>query len=631
MLQIKRFLHARCAHSKKELFMSRSWVIRGLFGCLLGFAANRASFGQTAPTTDVLAPRPDIGAVGLVDVPTLRNDISLPDVQFLFDQVLDPQRVSVIETIGKTSVNDLRLTAGARSVILNHLVAMQQVELAIRFLQANRSEILSGNNAPFNRVFGNIGTEREIAVISPSPLGGNATIMQPAAANNQGTSLITITFQQQGGGNNQQGQVINSVTGGVRAGDFVYIAPAVDFLDADNPVDISTLGGVVAKVFAVLSTSSGGGGGATNQPRILLDPNTPPIPRTAFGGQAGNQLQVYRVLRFEKRVDSTRYEQVLATFESIRSVLGGLDPALPSLGQIPATLQYNRAFTDIGTVWQPGVAPFAPLNQTISSFMNTGVIGLNSTRGADRLVRQSGFSTSDSHSHLDRQEDRANNLTTDRLRRATTPLLWTEDNDLPLTFDTRLTVNGATNDDRPFFRDRQTIFGEPDNVYTQYLGRAFFEETINHAGGFFDDFSNAIDDTLQMAQRRQRSPAGGTVQTQAVSTAGGVVQQDVLELANVPESGTATVTNTEFRRWQMIIESFAEFSSDLTQFDVAAVGIASIFGGAAPGDLAAKDAGNYARFAGLLGSAAVNAIDVNRIEPFGKRVDGGFNPVVPRD
>lgn len=81
----------------------------------------------------------------------------------------------------------------------------------------------------------------------------------------------------------------------------------------------------------------------------------------------------------------------------------------------------------------------------------------------------------------------------------------------------------------------------------------------------------------------------------------------------------------------MILEAFGEYSTDLTLNDNAAVGlvgISSLFGGFAPGDLSAKDSGNYARFAGLLGGGTFSGINVQRIEPFGKRGAAGFNPVV---
>ncbi|MFP6764056.1 MAG: hypothetical protein VB858_10565, partial [Planctomycetaceae bacterium] len=81
-------------------------------------------------------------------------------------------------------------------------------------------------------------------------------------------------------------------------------------------------------------------------------------------------------------------------------------------------------------------------------------------------------------------------------------------------------------------------------------------------------------------------------------------------------------------RWQMIIKSYAEFSTDQTLFNNAAVGISRMFGGFAPGDFSAKDAGNYGRFAAMIGGNSLNGISANRIEPFGKRGKSGFNPVV---
>lgn len=599
-----------------------------LFSFIAGLAvlaAQQVCSAQTTPPPDVLNPRADVGDPTRTDVPTLRTDITLPQVQFIFDQLLDPNRVSLIESVTNTSLNDPRLTPGARSVILNHLAAMQQVELAIRFLQANRSDILAGNSAPFNQVFGNIGTLREVAIINPNPVGTNATLARLAAGAT--TGYITLTFQAAGQGTT--GSVVSNVSGNLKAGDFIYIAPQANLSDPTAPVDVSALGGVVARVFAVL-TNTGTGGGNT-QPRILLDPNTPPIPTTAFGGR-NNMLQVYKVNRFEERTDSTRYEQVLATFQNIRTALAGLDPDLALLGLPSSQISYNRAFTDINTVWTPGVASFTRLDGVINDFANTRVTGLTSTLGADRLVRQAGFSTSDSYYHHDRAEDRGNNILTDRLGQQTTPLLWTEDNTLPLVFNTRSPVSGATDEDRAFFRDRQTIFSEPDNVFIQYLGRAFFEETIQHAGGFFDELSFGIDAGSQLQLiRDRRDPAGGAFVTTLVATPAGNVRIREQELADVPESGDPVVSDTTLRKWQMIIESFAEFDTDLTRFDVAAIGIAAINGGVAPGDLAAKDATNYALFAGLLSGADVDSIDVSRIEPFGKRADGGFNPVVPRN
>ncbi|MDA1158331.1 MAG: hypothetical protein O2983_01865, partial [Planctomycetota bacterium] len=67
-------------------------------------------------------------------------------------------------------------------------------------------------------------------------------------------------------------------------------------------------------------------------------------------------------------------------------------------------------------------------------------------------------------------------------------------------------------------------------------------------------------------------------------------------------------------------------------FNVAAIGIADLVGEFPSGDILSRDAGKYADFAALIGSASsLNGIDPGRIEPFGKRGSAGFNPVVPRN
>ena len=239
--------------------------------------------------------------------------------------------------------------------------------------------------------------------------------------------------------------------------------------------------------------------------------------------------------------------------------------------------------------------------------------GFTSTRGADRLVRQRGFSNSDSFQNV---------AVNEAFGRTSFPLLWTEDNELPRVRTRTNPANpyffGATHDDgvnsvqagplefpgqsdeqRAFFRDQQTLFGEPDNIFTQHLGRAFFEETQNHPGRFLDNRINSSDRN-----------------------------------AGEFDTGNPETSATEFRRWQMIIESFAEYSSDFTITNPAgvennaAIGVTELFGGFAPGDLTSKDAGNYARFAGLLGGG-LGGIQFSRIEPFGKRAVSGFNPIVP--
>lgn len=624
--------------------MKKNW-----FFSLVGFvaacgAASTASAQTTGPTPDVLAPRADYGdTTGRPDIPTLRSDIlqNFPAIQFIFDTALDPQQVSTLLTLTQADMNDPRLSEGARSVIRNHMAALQQVELAIRFLQANRSQIIAGRDAGFNSVFGNISQLRNVAVISPNPLGGLATLARPAVNNNNtnGSQYYQLTFQAQGGGNNNNA-TLPSIASQVRAGDFVYVVPSNGTGQAAGNTAGTT--GFISRIFLVASGSAQGGGNNNGQERIILDPAY--VPRLTANAQLNNLL-VYRVVRTDVQSDSSRFNDVLATFQAIRDTLEGIVPPTTQLGAAQAQLlnspiTYNRSFTDINTIWGAGVAPYTALNGTVQRFVQDRAVTLtNGNTGtptiftADRLTRQFGFSTSDSFSHLDRLEDQAAGRQSIGRNGQTTypyPLLWSDDNALPLQFDTRQRVTGSTDEDRAFFRDRQTIFGGPDNVFTQYLGRAFFDETINHAGSGTLDDTVRIDDTLQQALRQQRIPAGGVPQTFNQTVNGVVSSVPQTETANVPESGTPTKKDTEFRRWQMIIESFAEHASDLTQFNTAAIGLREMLGGGVlPSDLAVKDAGNYARFANVIGGSGTDSIDFDKVEPFGKRADGGFNPVVP--
>ena len=138
---------------------------------------------------------------------------------------------------------------------------------------------------------------------------------------------------------------------------------------------------------------------------------------------------------------------------------------------------------------------------------------------------------------------------------------------------------------------------------------------------------NFIDD-LRLAEVTATRPIRGPV----ADIDGNPMTRD-LDIRQIPESGVAIESATERRKWQMIIESFAEHSTDLDLFNVAAVGIADMLGDFAPGDVLARDAGSFADFAALIGGSGggLNLIDPTRIEPFGKRASAGFNPVVPRN
>ena len=579
--------------------------MRQLFCVLTAYAVSLScqlpTHAQLLP--DVETPAPDFGHVDLNgnpvdDIPSLIPGLDLPEVQFIFDSALDPQRQSLIENITVRNINDPRLTEAARSIIANHMAALQQVELAIQFLQANREDILAGSNTQFTSVFGNPGTPLDVAVTGSVPLSGLADVTINAMTGNTILDFDDATLP--------------NLLGQANVGDFVFVG------DAPN----GDPNGFVAQITAILSDTDG-----TNQ---MLEV-TPILGVPATAGNANlNGVEVYRVIRFEQQSDPARYDRVLLTYQSIREALTGQLPGVPAIARATTgqAISYNREFTDINTIWAPGLAPFQQLDGIVqNTFNNVPGLNFNTTRGADRLVRQAGFSNSDSHFHIDRLRDQANLQGTDYLGRQTLPLLWTEDNEVPLQFSNNAQVPGATDENRAFFNNRQTIFGAPDDPFTQYIGRAFLEETIIHAADF-DDTTVAVDlgtlgTSLQDARRPQRGPLFDL-------NGSGTTRSGDSELVNVPESGTARTADTDLRKWQMIIKSFAEHSTDLTQLDVAVFGLGSMFGSFIPDEFRAQDAGNFGRFAGLIGGSSLGAIDPRRIEPFGKRGGAGFFPVVPR-
>lgn len=582
-----------------------------LIAALLALASSLPNKAQAQ--ADINAPASDAGIPALL-APEVLN---LPDVQFLFDGLLDPERISLIQQVTRANLDDPRLTAAARSIINNHLIAMQQVELAIQFLQSNRDDILAGNNTEFNSIFGNPGDLQDIAVVNPTPLRGFARVTFNAM-----TGGVVLDFQD---------NTMPNLPGQIKPGDFVFVGDAV----LGDPL------GFIVEVDEVLFDDDG-----SNQ--MINGTST-------FGGATtttnrGN-VPIHRIINFEQRTDPARFERVVQTFTAIRDSLAGLDINLPPLLQTTANpISYQRGFEDINNVWAPGVAPFTTLDDVVRRELSR--TGLTSTRTADRLVRQAGLSNSDSHFHLDRLDDQGFNQAVDYRGRATFPLLWSEDNEIPLTFGSNSPLAGATDEDRAFFRDRQTIFGEPDNPFVQYIGRAFLEETIFHNGDFFDSNIAVADSNFESTLTRTVTQNGQTITTVItlvddlrlselpatrpirgpVADIDGNPNNPDFDIRQIPESGVAIESPTERRKWQMIIESFAEHSTDLDLFNVAAIGIADLVGEFPSGDILSRDAGKYADFAALIGSASsLNGIDPSRIEPFGKRGSAGFNPVVPRN
>jgi hypothetical protein len=603
--------------------MRRTVLIAAMLALASSLPGSVFAQANSAPPVDVTTPLTDDGTPGGRDVvPTLLDPgvLNLPDVQFIFDGLLDPNRVSLVEQVTRANLDDARLTAAAQSLIRNHLVAMQQVELAIQFLQTNRDQILAGGNREFNSVFGNPGESRPIAVVNPTPVQGLGTVVSSIV-----TGSVVIDFPD---------QTLPNLPDQVNPGDFVFVGDAI----SGDPL------GFIMEVEQVVFDDD-----ASNQ--MLIGSST-------FGGSVlsinRTGVPVHRVITFEERTDPARFDRVVQTFTAIRDALSGFDPDLPPIFQIQNSITYQRDFEDINNVWAPGIAQFTALDSVVQRELDRTGLSSIGLRSADRLLRQAGFSNSDSHLHLDRLDDQGTGQRVDYQGRATFPLLWTEDNELPLNFNNNSTLAGATDEDRAFFRDRQTIFGAPDNPFTQYIGRAFLEETIFHASDFFDDTIVVLEDTvtqnfqqpifdnngrligfrtitvsspLELAQRDARRAQRGPL-----ADLDGNGRLDDSEVRQVPESGTAVSAQTERRKWEMIVESFAEHSTDLNAFNGAAVGVAAMFSDFVPADLRARDAGAYADFAALIGGGnTLNRIDPRRIEPFGKRGTAGFYPVVPRN
>ena len=596
---------------------------------------------QVVPN-DVSNPASDAGIPALL---TGANTIIRPqDLAVLqFDALLDPTN----------GADPARLSAAAQSIRQNHLVAQQQVELAIRYLRANETEIIAGRNAPFNSIYGKNTVKQKVAILAPVPLPGNFNLASP--------SLLQATAAAQGGGNNAPRVSVGTL---LRAGDFLYLPDPKSNVGATNNQvatnnftrtqypNLSTNPGYVVKIAAVIRggiQGQGGGNNNNNQNQntdFVLDPN---FGNVQTGQVAVGNMVAWRVVRFEVRDDPTIYNQVLATYMAIRETLAGYDPSqLNRATQTQNRIQYSRSFRSIGPqisatgtstagFYAVGQADFTQLDSLVAT--NLGISG----RGADRLVRQAGLSLSDSHYHLDRLEDLGNSgIAADRKGQPVTPLLWTEDNDLPLSFNLRVQVAGATNEDRAYFRDRQTIFGDylnnpnytGDGIYNQFVGRAFLDELLLHAGAF-DETGVASTTPLIRALRQRRSPAGGALQfTPATANSPALPQ---IDSAEIPETGTPKTGKT-LRKWQMILESFAEWSdnpqrstdpNNRSTFNSAFVGLLNLNGGTGLPSLRASDAGSYSLFADLLNSNNAGSIDFNRIEPIGKRGNAGFNPVVP--
>ena len=514
----------------------------------------------------------------------------------LFDDHLAPQG------------NFASLPERANDVLIAHRIAQQQIDLAIDYLKSNRIQILAGTDPFWNEVYGKITKMKQVALLSSNPISGWGDIDQD-----------DWIIEQEDAGDDSPPSPPSPPHVAFRShldkGDWIFIAEQLP----DGTLDE----GYVRRVYDITWDDE------YDDQEIELDPNDDPVPVDL------DDALIYRVIRFETQADPTLYLNVLATFESIKAAMAGRDPN--ALTDIAQDITYNGRFYDFNQIYAAGDG-LLPSIDPLSDFPLIPE-GLQ----ADRRFRQAGFSNSDSHYHLDRLYDIANRNLVDRngddvffggdLTKPI-PLMWTQDNELPLEFDTRNSVSGATDRDRAFFANRQTVFGGLDDHWNQYVGEAFLRldedgvPQIEHDGDFYD--SSVAGDSILERARRERTPAGGTILTDANGN-------PILEIEKVQESAkpvTGSKSNNGFRQWQNIVQSFAEYqSSSFVDANgdwnpVGVVGFSDMLGGKGTQEQRGRDAGNFARFANLV---RLNPYGTGtNVEPFGKRGQANFNPVVPR-
>ncbi|HAA49061.1 MAG TPA: hypothetical protein DCE43_05030 [Planctomycetaceae bacterium] len=503
------------------------------------------------------------------------------------------------------SGNFSQLPERANDILIAHRVAQQQVKLAIDYLKANRQQILAGTDPFWNEVYGKITKMKEVAILSANPISGWGDIDEDD----------WIIEQEDAGEPSPPEPPPVAFRSHLKKGDWIFMAEQLD----DGTLDE----GYVRRVYDITWDEE------YDDQEIELDPNDDPSPVDL------DDAIIYRVLRFEMQADPTLYESVLATFESIQMALAGRDPNNPD--EISEDIVYHGRFNDINDIYAAGDG-LLPSLDPLADFPRIPE-GLQ----ADRLFREAGLSNSDSHYHLDRLYDIANRNLIDRngdevffggdLTKPI-PLMWTQDNELPVEFDTRNPVTGATDRDRAFFANRQTVFGGLDDHWNQYVGEAFLRldengiPQIEHDAEFYDD--TVAGDSLLERTRSLRVPAGGVVLLDANG-------QPILEIEKKHESATPVTgskSNHGFTQWQSIVSSFAEYSSSNFVDDegnwnpVGVVGMSDLLGTSGTQEQHARDAGNFARFANLV-RINPNGTGTN-VEPFGKRGQANFNPVVPR-
>ncbi len=432
------------------------------------------------------------------------------------DQALNP----IIRLPGDVSFDfaDEALTDLQKlQIVRANVLAWQQVQAALRYLQANARRIVAGSDLFYNSTFGQFYDRSD-----RNPLLGQYDLDVPAVRA-QGRPMgiadvngNTVTFE-------DNTPFLNNIQVGDRIviGNQVHVIAEIDVDDSNttNNNNNDEILGTIKRVNVQQDDQGQGGGnnnGGQRRQRSQNNNQDLSIPTLTsitleqdFNDRNGtidtSALEVRRVLGTTTVTNREHYERVVRTFQAIRDLLE-LDTQYSGDWNVMEAA-FNRVF-QVGQGQSQGQQQTPP-----GSFNFEGT-------DYDRSFRQFGFSNSNSQLHLDQRFFDPEN-----------PLHWTADNARIRDAD----GNPIAGEDLLFFNDQLTIFGEFDQGATQgqnpqpgtntvFVGGGFLGENQRGVGGLFDD---------KPSSREQR---------------------------------------TDLLQYQMIISAFAEFSPFFRSTDVDAQG-----------------------------------------------------------
>ena len=372
-----------------------------------------------------------------------------------------------------------RLTAEQeRQIEIAHILAWQQVRVALQYLQVNARRVLDGNDPFYNATFGQFYDRSD-----QNPLLGEYDIDVPAvqaAARVVGIADVsgtTVSF-------NEDTPFLNNIRIGDRIviGDQIHVVADLEIDDSNLDDDDEEIQGTIKRINRS-GEDSDSSGSDDELPLPLLE--SIELARE-FDDRDGaidtSELDVRRVLGTTTVTNREHYERVVNTFTAIRDLLE-LDTEYGADWEVMET-----SFNDIYSVFdEDNYDPADGAPEEV--FVYEG-------RFYDRSFRQSGYSNSNSQLHRDR-------LATD----PDNPLRWTEDNARILDA-LGVAVEG---EDLIFFNDQFTIFGEFDQggttgtnpqpgTNTVYVGGGFLSENQRSAGGLFDSRRSDVEQRTDLLQ-----------------------------------------------------------------------------------------------------------------------------------